>query len=280
MPSRGTIALIILFWLGCAAWYVSRELAPRWGLEEVPPYHIDLTDEIGTPSITWNVLLDKKRIGLGTTRIRRLDANTFELAGDMRFEKAELLFGAEMRRSSGRNIIDIHGRLKEAEATAVLRLPGGIDLELSFQGTVGGDVMRPDFYLMGKKQTELLGKTEIKLPPNGKVSNPLFPANRLPGLRVGRRWHEPIVHLTGQQASFVQQVSTVEAEVFADQLTWDGKEVECFKIENRAREGAKTQLHSRIWVRQSDGLVLQQEAFLDLFLVKKEITLVREPGRH
>ena len=88
------------------------------------------------------------------------------------------------------------------------------------------------------------------------------------------------MHLAGQKTSFVQQVSTVEAEVFADSLTWDGQEVACFKIENRARDGAQTHLHSRIWVRQSDGLVLQQEAFLDLLLVKKQITLVREPTRH
>src|SRR5688572_12073418 len=86
MPSRPVIALILLFWLGAIAWYVSREVAPGWGLDDVPPYHIDLTDEVGASTITWEVMIDDKLVGRGLTRVKRRDPGLYEFRAEFRFQ--------------------------------------------------------------------------------------------------------------------------------------------------------------------------------------------------
>src|SRR5262245_4333162 len=116
MPSRPMIAIIVLFWLGMAGWYIAREVVPRWGLGDVPPIHIDLTDEVGNPSISWKVFNKDKLAGRMITQVRRLDADTFELKSELRATDLKLLGGfveLDIRKLDERYRITRAGQLRE-----------------------------------------------------------------------------------------------------------------------------------------------------------------------
>src|SRR5262245_20033389 len=115
MPSRPMIAAIVLFWLGMAAWYVGREIVPRWGIGDIPPIHIDLTDEVGNPSISWKVFNKDKLAGRMITQIRRLDADAFELRSELRATELKLLGILEIRKLDTRYRITPTGQLREAK---------------------------------------------------------------------------------------------------------------------------------------------------------------------
>src|SRR6266446_7176231 len=110
MPSRPTILLIALFWLGMATWFTAREVVPRWLLEGAPPYHLDLTDEVSSSAITWTIWFQDKVVGVGMTEVIRRDDRLFELKSDMRFDKPVLPF-VDIRRLTSRYRVTQEGKL-------------------------------------------------------------------------------------------------------------------------------------------------------------------------
>src|SRR6185295_10727758 len=69
MPSRLITGAIVLFWLGMTTWLIYREVVPMMRAGLSPSYLIDLTDEIGSPMVSWKITMNGKRIGSGTTQI-------------------------------------------------------------------------------------------------------------------------------------------------------------------------------------------------------------------
>ena len=71
----------------------------------------------------------------------------------------------------------------------------------------------------------------------------------------------------------MESIPRVDAEVSSGSLLWNGAEVPCFVIDYR--QPGQRQLTARIWVRRSDGLVLQHLAVYG----GMELVLEREPAR-
>src|SRR5262245_12331354 len=82
MPSRLFMLVIVTFWLATTAWFVAREVAPKWRSGDAPPYFIELADEAlrNAPAIRWRLVRNGKDIGQVRTSMQYLDAeNLFEL---------------------------------------------------------------------------------------------------------------------------------------------------------------------------------------------------------
>src|SRR5262249_40927906 len=99
----------------------------------------------------------------------------------------------------------------------------------------------------------------------------------VPGLRAGQRWRLPKVDpmalasgtILANLAVDARAPQFLEAEVRTETLTWHRQPTECFLIEYRE---AGEKVSARTWVRQSDGLVLQQlarEAAMELMLIRQ-----------
>lgn len=297
MPSRTTIAVIVLFWLGAASWYVWREVVPYWGLEGIPPYHIDLTDEVGGSSIDWQVFFEGEPVGKATTRVSRREWRQFEISSAQTFPKFMLQDpqlqkeGIELRlkKLSSEYVVTREGELLEVSILVVLHLkvppdnilfflfPSG-DTLLEVKGVVEEGILKPNLFLNGQ-EVKIPGAPALRLPPNGRVLNPMMPFNRIPGLNDGQAWREPMLNPLGDMAGWLGK-NVAAKEVFAtvslEPLTWNGDETSCYLIEYHEKPLREGNLKAKIWVRARDGLVLRQEAYE----AGKKMTLVREPVRN
>lgn len=287
MPSRPIVAAIVFFWLAMAGWYVFRDLAPRWAADAAPPYHIDLTDEVSASrmgsAISWNVYLENKHVGMGATKVVRSkeDRRRFELRGEFFNLRAPIVKDVlDLRKLWNRYVVTQEGDLVEMEAGTTLSLL--VDVPVLGKGEhtllasakmVDGQ-MTPRITLDGQ-EWNMLG--DVAMARHGRILNPLYPFNRIPGLSEGKTWKEPLLHLTGDFASHLSARSVpreVFAEVVTDSLSWNDEDVACFKIEYRG--GPQRSVVARTWVRRRDGLVLRQEANLEGI----EIALVRDARAH
>src|SRR5262249_44875958 len=78
MPPRWLTLTIVGFWLLTMGWWVWDEMTP-WRLGELPPYTIDLTDEVSHPPISWTLLRDGHNAGEATSYTSQKPDRTFEL---------------------------------------------------------------------------------------------------------------------------------------------------------------------------------------------------------
>ncbi|MFO0967842.1 MAG: hypothetical protein U0793_19950 [Gemmataceae bacterium] len=276
MPARPIVAAILLFWLAMAGWYVAREVAPRWGREDNPSFHIDLTDEVGAPAVDWQALVNGKRIGRATTQVRRLGDDLFEMKGDFAASEMRLL-DVDLRtiRIQTRYQVNTEGRLLDTALSLRVNL-SGLDLHLGVKGKVENGTWTPVFEIDGQPIPDLPFLQSVKLGSGGNVMNTMMPHRRIPGLRLGQKWRVPLLDPVGDLKSWLGKntvIEELEALVVADNLDWNGEEVDCFKIEYR--EPGKAEPSAHTWVRRRDGVVLKQEAQH----AGITLTLLRDPPR-
>ena len=84
------------------------------------------------------------------------------------------------------------------------------------------------------------GLDKIPVAEHGSILNPMHLVHRLPGLEVGQRWKVPLfdpfevfsnVEIFGQKLPLTglgERVPYLEAEVFADTLTWNDAVIRLF----------------------------------------------------
>ncbi|MBY0527579.1 MAG: hypothetical protein K2R98_29550 [Gemmataceae bacterium] len=279
MPSRTLSLAIIAFWLATSAWLVYRDLWPSWRSGEPPPYAIDLVDEASPNAmpIRWSVFRDGTRIGRAYTRVLyRASDDTFELHGEMVNLKMlrGMMANIDVKSMTSMYRVTRDGELREVIGT----IDGQGELLFPFhqqgtlQGSITGQVNGRLFEAQGRIESSLgsrdLKPEPIELTARASVLNPLHPVNRVTGLRPGQRWRMPVVDpMAAAMATLFPGVRTgprnLNAQVLAepDELPWINELVPCLVIEYRDADdpGADT-WSARTWVRQSDGLVLRQEA--------------------
>ena len=197
MPARPIVAAILLFWLAMAGWYVAREVAPRWGREDNPSFHIDLTDEVGAPAVDWQALVNGKRIGRATTQVRRLGDDLFEMKGDFAASEMRLL-DVDLRtiRIQTRYQVNTEGRLLDTALSLRVNL-SGLDLHLGVKGKVENGTWTPVFEIDGQPIPDLPFLQSVKLGSGGNVMNTMMPHRRIPGLRLGQKWRVPLLDPVG-----------------------------------------------------------------------------------
>jgi len=271
MPPRWATLIILGFWLFATAWLTVREIAPRWRAGQPPPYTIDLTDEVGQERIYWKLFRgDDKLVGKAESSIRVTAERTFELQTELWCDKISALKSLHL---VNKLRIDGAGTLLGLAVKVECRAPiiGFVEAEIS--GNVENGEVQPEVRAraQGLEHTLRGAKASVR----GSILNSMQVLNKISGLREGQRWSEPLLEPLRflPLGAPADSIPRVDAEVTADVLAWSGAEVPCFVIEYR--EPQEQRLTAKTWVRQSDGLVLQQLAAH----AGIELTLVRDPAK-
>lgn len=294
MPSRPVTALIILFWLGTVGWFGYRELWPILFPADVPPFSIELADEVTSeiggqirgPDVLWGIYRGDTRIGRAETRLRYFrEDNTFEM--ETRMVEVKLLSFVEVPEMKNTYRLTRSGKL------LAIRMEGRMQI-LSFEGkaSFSGEVHEGKLNRHGTIDLRpFAAKTEVNLEPvdapTGSVLNPMHPVPRIKGLRPGRQWRMPILNPLGDaiepalkavaasQKLDLSKINLptgpkfVDAEVLNEtaMIKLNDKEYDCRIIEYRGEDRP-----ARTYVRISDGAVMRQEAYA----LGEQITLRRE----
>jgi hypothetical protein len=284
VPPRFLSLAIIAFWLATTGWLFQRDLWPQLRPGEPPPYAIDLAFEVQDPMpIRWGVFRGSEMVGRARSFVHyRAADDTFELHGDLAqadknrpFELISKPASVRLEKAMLMYRVTRAGVLREilTDATLGVAMPGGLPLDritAHFQGEVRDGRFQPRGHVtcLGVRK-ELQGES-IEVSSGGMVLNSLHPVNRIHGLRPGQSWRvsevDPLADalaaalaaklpfglpgLTGPRILDAKVLSELQ------DLEWDRAEVPCLVIEYR-NDG---KLVASTWVRQSDGLVLRQEA--------------------
>lgn len=280
MPSRFTTLAIVAFWLATSSWWFYQEIGVHLWPGEPPPFIIDLLDEVrsqGGVPIRWTVYRDnyklgeprddnKKKVGYAITEVKYEDQDDlFALENDFNFtDMGNVLNLAQVRKIKSTYRVTRSGALHsiKAELELDVKLGAKISIKVQVDGTVKNRRFSPKWRIVvpGLAEEELqTNSVEVSL--RGSVLNPLHPLNRISDLRPGQSWSLPLVDPLADSvmAHVLKQTSGVkilQARVLPEtrKLTWGVSEVPCLVIDYRNEE-----INACTWVRQSDGLVLQQE---------------------
>jgi hypothetical protein len=256
MLPRWLTGAIIVFWLGMTGWLAYQQYSLRQRAGEPPPFTIDLTDEVGANEISWNVMIDGKKQGqaYSSVKFRRKD-HTFAFKSWLRANDIQLAKLLPKAESLYR--VNDNGELTEFEITLVLEQSA--DQKVLFGAVVNGKVdkgaIQPKVWViaLGAKVDSGISLREIKVAK--QFLNPMHLLNKVSGLHEGQEWPIQLMEIAGFST---MSLPIVMAKVSGETLSWDGRDVSCYLIEYR--ELRKQKVHARTWVRQRDGVVLQQQA--------------------
>jgi hypothetical protein len=286
MPPRPFIALVILAWLATTSCLLYREVWPYLQPGGAPPYVIDLTEEIGGSLVNWTVLQKTAKIGSAVSRVERQPDATYRLQTTLTFYKFPIL---DLKKLVTSYHITDDGSLLGLSALCVIQLPHAPvkdpPLELQLDGALEGDDFVPRLSI--NKTPLPVGDVRVRMGERGNILNPMQLVNRVPGLRDGRTWRmalfDPVRALGQAFPEYKEVLASAEgmsvpelhAVVVRETLDWPDADnaVACYKIEYR-KPGEPDPV-AATWVRQSDGLVLQQHSRTALM----EMTLRRDVPR-
>jgi hypothetical protein len=280
MPPRSFVVLVILAWLGTTTWLLYREAWPYLQTGGPPPYAIDLTEELSTSEVNWKIYQNQKDIGYGISRVERKPDRTYQLRTTLRFTRFPILNLNKLE--TGYHITE-EGALLGLSAQCLLHIGPGDptvpNVDLRLEGTIVDGQLEPRMFL--DKQPLPIGAIKIPIAERGSILNPMQLLNRVPGLREGRTWQmtlfDPMKSLGHAFPEYKEVLAAAEgvrvpelhALVVSDTLQWANVPVRCYKIEYR--KPGELDPVAATWVRQSDGLVLQQQSRTALM----EMTLTR-----
>jgi hypothetical protein len=278
MPTRPVTIAIVAFWLLTAGWFAANEMVPAWRSGDPPPYKIDYADEVIRSPVPyrWVCTLNGQKLGtVKTLLVNDADDDMFEFSA----VSAELTLpvtadvSIRLTEYDDRVRVTRSGELRSISTTGTLSLVGaGLPVGGRFSLKA-----RADHGLLDRHvhfTSPQLGDVTPTLPqvptPRGNILNPMHPVPRIVGLEPGRTWCQPLVDPRSDMiraalaqspiGSLLPPVAAprdLSARVLArtESLVWEAQEQPCLVIEYRADDYT-----ARTWVRQSDGLVLRQEA--------------------
>jgi hypothetical protein len=267
MPSRPVTFAIIAFWLLTAGWFVSRDVLPHWRTGEPPPYTIDLADEtLQHVVIRWTFTLNDRKAGtIRTGLIYRDSDDTFEwTASSPELTLATIgEISVVVRDFDDAARVTREGDLRALKTNVRLGVQG-LNLTATFEMTA--DVRQGRLYRHALFAAPGFARREWTLeptdPPRGNVLNPMHPIPRITGLRPGQEWRQP---LTDPRSDIIRTIMpglpesppALQARVLMEPriIEWNGESHTCLVIEYSGDEYT-----ARTWVRESDGMVLRQEA--------------------
>jgi hypothetical protein len=298
MPARHYIAAIILFWVATAGWLFYREFWPALRPGEPPPFNVDLVDEARQMPIQWTIHRgpEEEKIGFATTRVQyHENDDTFDLQGDYRIDLKAGNVGKITAHSTSIYRVTRDSELRSITADARLTLepaptwPEKLRIEGHVEGPVRDGAFLPEGHVQLVVNDKVTWRRRLLLEPvpvegRGSVLDPLHPVNRIPGLRGGQHWRVPhfdpiAITLSGARfegkSNEVGALFQIALELFAASLkekamfpdldaeverepavlAWGGRIESCRVIHFRGHD-----LTATTWVRESDDLVLQQEA--------------------
>jgi hypothetical protein len=285
MPPRLIIVAVVLSWVAANGWLIRQHTLTYWRPGEPPPCHIDLTEEISSSLVAWEILQKDRHVGSATSAVERQRDRTYRLSTQLRFEEMKLPL-MQIKRISTMYHINGDGALLGLSARFLLQTALAKNAFEQFELAIGGEVEQGEITPRLWLNQERVPLGEFKVPVTGaSVVNPMQLLNRVPGLSEGRHWRmtlfDPIAALSKALPEYKEMFAAAEsmsvpelhAVVVGDTLRWDNEDVPCYKIEYR--KPGDPEPVATTWVRRRDGLVLQQFSSSGLF----ELTIRRIPNR-
>lgn len=276
MPPRPTAFAIVAFWLATTAWLGYRDLWPRLAPGVPPPFTIDLADEAQARPVQWDVLKGGRRTGRALTEASYDEKrDVYRIHGEFK-----LWNSPEMRGDPDWKILTDYDVTHDGELRRIRfegtylksREPDKVEYTGSLEGPVEGGTFRPKGTLTGPGIDVSGELPPVPVRARGSVMNPLQPVNRIWGLRPGQRWRVPVVNplddiLSVAFKGWTSAPTFLDAEVLprTQELAWGQHRAPeiCLVIQYTGEK-----VGARVFVRESDGLLIRQEATLgDLELV-------------
>jgi hypothetical protein len=281
MPPRPYTLLIVALWAVTTGWLVYSDLWPRFQPGEPPLFTIDLADEASAnvQKTFWTLFKDGVEVGSLETGVKyHEEDDTFEIPALLKVR----LFSPKSKDPDvtidSMYRVSREGQLRELAAHGQM----ADIVSLHLDGAIHDMEFTQHFHLVGPGGFEL--KPVLKPVPvsqRGSVFNPFQPVNKVRGLRLGQRWRLPMVDpffdiVKAAVANAVPGLElpglpVLQAEVLpalhvlpplelkpAEKglpLTPRRSGVVCQVIQYTSDE-----ITARTWVRESDGVVLRQEA--------------------
>jgi hypothetical protein len=264
MPSRPWALAILVFWLLTAGWLVRQDLWPRFRADAPTPFVVTLVDEPRVSLLrrprprpvesSWSVFRQgqEAEAGKAFTSIRYYHSfDTLEFWGRFSLnarDRTNPLVRVDSTCRAG-----WEGDLTGVTAQVEVRRGEDMEVAAELAAAVRGQALSPHWVYWGRA----VHGDAVPLAPRAGLLILTQPMHRISNLRAGQRWRLPCVNLLaagrdGPQAVF----GLVEAEVSEETLRWQPRgKVPCYVIDYHGAAAAA----ARTWVRQGDGLVIQQE---------------------
>ena len=263
MPTRPTIALILVGWMLAASGLFSRDILPDFWI--IPPPDLRSIAVAGEKSIPtrWDLsvaddvgLRSLRPVGHAYTETRRNPDGGTDLISEVAFDSDGLLRGTPFALKLGsvrgeghltitnNCAIDPSGNLRQFKV--VVKQGGNASVLM----TIDAHVVGRSIEMTAQGPIPLLNWTKsIPYEPRGLIQNGIGPTDRLPGLQVGQRWETEVVSpLTGRVEKVLTEVTGKHSIEWGNQGLVPTLEV----VQHLSPISART------WVRR-DGLVLRQE---------------------
>lgn len=293
MPSRWISWSIIVFWIGMMAWLTGAELYHRFGTR--PRLQDTLAASAQAGPVHWNIteILRRDRppkegeapeerpLGTAVTELR-LDARSGKYLLAQQIHLHRLFNTGFSLNLTSRSEVNLFGRLQQISFNATVP---EVNLHCELVGRPQGpDKLRVQaFFRFGSEHQEV--QQTISYDGTDLVLSSLCPLDRMPGLRPGQTWKTPMVDpvesILGQsfssgnlpKAEITRPLVTVRVWDQPQGLLWRGEFVPCLVVE--AVQGGRSM---KIYVRESDGLVLRQTAELGS-LSPLTLAVTRDPRK-
>ena len=269
MPPRTVTAAIVLFWLLCSGWFFQHEIWPRLQHSDGAPFTIDLAAEAEPQPLPrrWQIFHNGQTVGfLLTSVVHHPGDDTYAVVSKAHFDRFGMsLLGAAAQISTVESVyrVSADGQLRDITCHVVATVVNPDDTRVQVTGSVEQGRFAPHWHLdlpfVGKHD---LDTDPVEVPAQHSMLTPMQPWNRLLNVREDTRWQIALFDPLSDSLSSLLPGKNVtlrylEAGVKqgTDTRFWNGSEVPCLVIEYRGEN-----LTGRTWVRQTDGLVLRQEA--------------------
>jgi hypothetical protein len=292
MPKRPGVVLIILFWLTTVSYIVYRDVLPQLFGDSAPRVWIDLSDEATQAiPIRWTMYRNGAQFGRVSTNMS-FDAGT------------ELFQYSTKYRELNIELETVKCTIPELEITTAVNRAGqlraqGIKLQVQAKlkgieiGSAHGIIesVVHENVLVGNCRLTSTLFPPIEQPleptpvPDGQVINPMQPVNRLRGVQPGMRFVIYEINPLGDALKIIEEAvikKYLQTTLFKSKPTerksliatvGDRPEalerksgpVDCWVIDFRSDSGT-----SKVWVRVSDGQVLQQLASVSGETLRRE----------
>lgn len=268
MTSRVWNVAIVVLWLASMSWLLVAKVLPPLIVGD-PPTYASVVDT-RPQSLTWQIFWDGEPMGDATSTMEHRGDLTTQLGSTVRLDRLPL------GRIAPPWMVPLLGLEGAAEATISLRTQSRFNIDplgqlIDFDTTLSIDQMHDAVEVRGTvnegrllidfRVGETHTATEAYLPPAGLVSDVFSPQLRLPRLRVGQTWTEPVYSPLRPSKSPMEilQVSVERQE----SMIWNGARQRVLVVVYRSDAGGNVSTadreRGRAWVHES-GAVLKQEA--------------------
>lgn len=269
MPSRWAQIVIVLFWLLMTTWLVRRDVLPVLGFGELN-YRQLIADRAVAESTHWLLFLDGERLGTAHSTVEpnvdgshTLQSRT-TLSSELLEEENEAATQIVVKSKFHVNPV---GRLEDFTLSLDV---DGTPMKVRIDGRVEGDEI-----VMSSEGFSLLpGDARVKADPDMLMLDMFAPMDRMPDLRVGKKWLTRTINPLSVIFSPAQlfgggkpKFDVVRHEVVGmEPAVWDNRSWQCYVVAHyHSSSSGKT------WVRVSDGRVLRRQVPVAGYLLTVEL---------